>query len=73
LQLNLDKTNGVVRSNEETIAELRTMLAQREATIAENEKAIRDHETMRRKLHNTIQELKVWHCAVYTFTALTLT
>ncbi|XP_014670722.1 PREDICTED: carboxy-terminal kinesin 2-like isoform X1 [Priapulus caudatus] len=40
------------------IAELRKLLAEREATVRAGEQKIREDEAVRRALHNTIQELK---------------
>ena len=60
-QLGLKQTQKTIRDNEAEIAALRQTLKEREATISEQEQKIRDHETQRRKLHNTIQELKVWY------------
>lgn len=57
-KLNLEQALRDLRKRDATLVELKATLAQREATVQENEKTIREHETMRRKLHNTIQELK---------------
>ncbi|XP_076471326.1 carboxy-terminal kinesin 2-like [Babylonia areolata] len=57
-KLGLDQAFRDIRARDEEICELKEMLAEREATIEENQKKIRDHETVRRQLHNTIQELK---------------
>ena len=41
------------------IAKLKSIVAAHEETIEDNNSKLREHETVRRKLHNTIQELKV--------------
>lgn len=48
-----------IRARDEEICHLKELLAKRDSMIEENNKKFREHETIRRKLHNTIQELKV--------------
>ncbi|XP_025086603.1 carboxy-terminal kinesin 2-like isoform X2 [Pomacea canaliculata] len=57
-KLSLDQAFRDIHARDEEIRQLRLELAGRDATIDENNQKIREHETMRRKLHNTIQELK---------------
>ncbi|KAL8593766.1 hypothetical protein ACOMHN_059259 [Nucella lapillus] len=57
-KLGLDQAFRDIRARDDEICELKEMLAEREATIGENQKKIRGYETVRRQLHNTIQELK---------------
>lgn len=58
-QLSLENAFRDIHARDEEIRQLKETLAQREATIEENTKTINEHETARRRLHNTIQELKV--------------
>jgi len=53
-----------IHARDEEIRQLKDTLAQREATIEEKNKTINEHEAARRKLHNTIQELKVGGCSL---------
>nr|KAG5699218.1 hypothetical protein BaRGS_012739 [Batillaria attramentaria] len=57
-KLSLEQAFRDIRARDAEIQQLKDTLADREATIDENSKKIREHETVRRKLHNTIQELK---------------
>lgn len=70
IQLSLDQAFRDIRARDEEIRQLRLELAGRDATIDENNQKIREHETMRRKLHNTIQELKVLTILVYLIYSL---
>ena len=58
-QLNLKNTLELGRMKDAEIAKLKEIVARHEATMAEMEDKMREHEMVRRKLHNTIQELKV--------------
>lgn len=70
IQLSLDQAFRDIHARDEEIRQLRLELAGRDATIDENNQKIREHETMRRKLHNTIQELKVLTILVYLIYSL---
>lgn len=48
----------MLHSRDATILELRGEVASAEERIKETEQKLRQAESMRRKLHNTIQELK---------------
>lgn len=47
------------REKDKEISELKQMVAAMQDTIEKYKIKEQEHETMRRKLHNTIQELKV--------------
>ncbi|XP_072172005.1 carboxy-terminal kinesin 2-like [Diadema setosum] len=57
-KLQLEQSNEAGRQKDGKIAELEALVAELKSTVAEKEAKIRDDETTRRKLHNTIQELK---------------
>ncbi|XP_025078876.1 uncharacterized protein LOC112554992 [Pomacea canaliculata] len=57
-KLSLEQAFGKNQADKEVIQQLRLDLAGRDAIIDENNRKIREHETMRCKLYNTIQELK---------------
>ncbi|PVD18710.1 hypothetical protein C0Q70_21261 [Pomacea canaliculata] len=57
-ELSLEQAFGKNQADKEVIQQLRLDLAGRDAIIDENNRKIREHETMRCKLYNTIQELK---------------
>ncbi|XP_070199644.1 carboxy-terminal kinesin 2-like isoform X2 [Littorina saxatilis] len=57
-KVSLDQAFRDIRARDDEIRELKDLLADRDTTIEENQREIREHETERRKLHNTIQELK---------------
>ncbi|RUS29667.1 hypothetical protein BC938DRAFT_480392 [Jimgerdemannia flammicorona] len=58
LKLKLERTEETLASRERTIAELEEKLGDSTRLVAELEAKIREEEMVRRKLHNTIQELK---------------
>ena len=58
-QLNLEEALNAGRLKDEEIAKLKALVARQENTIEDLNAKAREHETTRRKLHNTIQELKV--------------
>jgi len=54
----LKTSESISQQKSEKIATLESSLEEKIAKIAELEAQIREDETMRKKLHNTIQELK---------------
>ena len=68
LQTNLEQALEAGRLKDKEISELRAQVACLEGTVEERDKAAREHEMVRRKLHNSIQELKVGqltHLAIF--------
>ncbi|KAI8908273.1 P-loop containing nucleoside triphosphate hydrolase protein [Powellomyces hirtus] len=57
-KLKLEQTEETVRQRDASIAELEKELAAATETVTALEAKVREEETMRRRLHNTIQELK---------------
>lgn len=57
-KLGLDNANQQLCERDLEIDRLKKVIQQHEATIDDNTQRMREHETVRRKLHNTIQELK---------------
>ncbi|XP_033646230.1 carboxy-terminal kinesin 2-like isoform X1 [Asterias rubens] len=57
-KLHLENSMKECESLKGEITGLNALVADQKVTIATHESTIRDHETSRRKLHNTIQELK---------------
>lgn len=57
-QLNLQNTLSNYKQKEKTNTELRETIKNLEHLIADKDCKLRNEETVRRKLHNTIQELK---------------
>ncbi|KAK9685145.1 kinesin-like nuclear fusion protein [Basidiobolus ranarum] len=55
---NLETTESTLAKRESRIAELEALLHTANETVVTIESKLRDEETQRRKLHNTIQELK---------------
>lgn len=55
----LDEESRQLRGARATITELRALIAKHEQTMENMHLEMMAHETERRKLHNTIQELKV--------------
>ncbi|ORX94060.1 kinesin-domain-containing protein [Basidiobolus meristosporus CBS 931.73] len=55
---NLETTESTLKQREARIAELEALLTEANQTVTTIEGKLRDEETQRRKLHNTIQELK---------------
>ena len=58
-QLLLDREKGTVKFHEQMIAELRKCIKDHKENNEMLQAKMMDHETERRILHNTIQELKV--------------
>ncbi|KAI9137113.1 P-loop containing nucleoside triphosphate hydrolase protein [Paraphysoderma sedebokerense] len=58
LQLKIETTESLLRERDATIASQKTKIESQEATITFLESKAREDEMLRRKLHNTIQELK---------------
>ncbi|KAG0232719.1 kinesin-like nuclear fusion protein [Actinomortierella wolfii] len=58
LKMKIERTEGTLAQREATIEDLEKQLAQSQSTVKELEQKIRNEETIRRRLHNTIQELK---------------
>lgn len=58
LSSQLKTSESISHQKSEKISGLETSLEEKIAKIAELEAQIREDETMRKKLHNTIQELK---------------
>lgn len=57
-KLALGQSNNTIKERDATIVELQQKLAEQIAANEDLNSKCREHETMRRKLHNTIQELK---------------
>ena len=58
-QVQLDQEVSAGREKDKEIAALKATIQQQLAEIDNYNRMGREHETMRRQLHNTIQELKV--------------
>ncbi|KAL1920084.1 uncharacterized protein VTP21DRAFT_1230 [Calcarisporiella thermophila] len=58
LKLKIERTEETLREKEVDIEELKQKLAASQELVASLEAKMREEETIRRKLHNTIQELK---------------
>lgn len=58
LKMKLQKTEETLREREETISTLEQQLKDAQQLISELESKVREEESIRRRLHNTIQELK---------------
>ncbi|KAF9972516.1 kinesin-like nuclear fusion protein [Actinomortierella ambigua] len=58
LKMKIERTENTLAQREATIEDLEKQLAASEATVKDLEQKIRNEETIRRRLHNTIQELK---------------
>ena len=59
LQCTLNASQADAKQKQETIDRLNKAVADMKACIESMEERLREHEMTRRKLHNTIQELKV--------------
>lgn len=59
LQLLLEKANTTISELNAEIARHMETISQLEKSIQDYQSECREHESVRRKLHNTIQELKV--------------
>ena len=57
--MRLDCATISIQESVSVIAQLREVVSQKDANVAEIERQLRCHETLRRKLHNQVQELKV--------------
>jgi kinesin family member C1 len=57
-KMKLQKTEETLREREETICTLKQQVKDAQQLIAELESKVREEESIRRRLHNTIQELK---------------
>lgn len=64
LQISLEQSVSAGREKDKEISELKQLVAAMEDTIEKYKIKEQEHETMRRKLHNTIQELKVLYLSV---------
>ncbi|KAG0263431.1 kinesin-like nuclear fusion protein [Actinomortierella ambigua] len=58
LKMKIERTENTLAQREATIEDLEKQLAASQATVQDLEQKIRNEETIRRRLHNTIQELK---------------
>ena len=59
MQLALETTTKHLHDRDAEIVGLKEVVAEKKSEIEEANRQFREHETIRRKLHNTIQELKV--------------
>ncbi|KAF9344923.1 kinesin-like nuclear fusion protein [Mortierella sp. AD094] len=58
LKMKIERTENTLAQRESTIETLERKLSESQMTVQELEQRIRQEETIRRRLHNTIQELK---------------